>query len=285
MKKHIDKLNPSERIILALDFDDPIKAEKLVAEFTGKVGYIKVGLKSLMNFGINKTLYLGRDNKIFYDGKFDDIPETVEGASIALFKKVQMFNIHCTAGPKAIKQTVEARNEFIKKNPTYKPPLILGVTILTSLDYDDFIAMGIAPYNTIEDFTILNILDVNGEVEEFELFKKDWLEDIIINLALMAKKNGADGVIASPKEAKKIRKACGPNFLIITPGIRPSFVKVKDDQKRKTTAKEAIENGADYLVIGRPLLNPPNNLTSLEALKLIVKEIEEGLSNLNIRKT
>jgi len=253
IKEHMKWAEPHERIIVALDMSDPDEASAVVTQLEGKIGYVKIGLEAITNMDASVAIEIARGRNANW--------------------------IHCTGGPKAIKQAVEARNDFVAHHPQHTFPFILGVTILTSLDYDDFAEMGIAPYHNETHYDVHHMNKPN-KLKWIE-FKKEWIEEVVVSLAKMAQRCGADGVVASPKEAKLIREACGDDFLIVTPGIRPYTAVEPDDQKRKATPYEAIRDGADFLVIGRPITNPPNGVTSLEVIESVSIDIKQALVDRN----
>lgn len=160
--------------------------------------------------------------KIFFDGKFHDIPNTVAQASRAIARqKVAMFNLHATGGSAMMRAAAAAVKETAVEIGI-QPPALIAVTILTSMKAE----------------TLAGELNVSLP-----------LEQMVPHLAKMAQDAGLDGVVASAKEASAIRQACGPEFLIVTPGIRPSWA-ASDDQARIVTPKDAIAGGADYIVVG-----------------------------------
>ncbi len=217
-----------EKIILPLDVDTAEKAVELAKLLKDEVGAFKVGLELINSagLGIFDQIRQAGARKIFYDCKFHDIPNTVAGASRAAAKfGVWMFNVHCSGGFAMMKAAKDAAVEESAK--LGKPcPLVIGVTVLTSIDQ-----------------TVLNDeMRVSGTVA-----------DQVVNLAKLAKKAGLDGVVASPHEIELIRAACGPDFLIVTPGVRPAGAAI-GDQKRVMTPVEAVAKGSDYLVIGRPII-------------------------------
>jgi len=182
-----------------------------------------------------------RNQNIFLDLKFHDIPTTVAKAGVEATKlNVSIFDLHALGGFEMMRKTVEASRAAAKELGIPKP-LILAITILTSMDEDSLKEVGIRG----------PILDAVGQ------------------LALLAMKAGVDGVVASPQEIGVIRKQCGEEFLIVTPGIRLPSEK-KDDQKRTLSPKEAISAGANYLVIGRPIKEAKD---PLEAVQRIVEDI------------
>ncbi|MBW2977719.1 orotidine-5'-phosphate decarboxylase [Candidatus Woesearchaeota archaeon] len=235
-------METKDKICLALDVDSAEKARALVKELHDYVGVFKIN--SLFNEAGPKIVKEIVDNggKVFLDLKYHDIPNTVANYAKAATKMgVFMFNIHATGGLEMMKAAAEAVKETAE-SLDIKKPIVLGVTVLTSIDQD----------------ALNSELNVSGEVEAQ-----------VIHLALLAKKAGLDGVVCSPKEIKAIREACGNDFVIVTPGIRPAW-SATDDQKRITTPKDAVEAGADYLVIGRPIRNADDKV---EAAKKILEEI------------
>ena len=237
-------LTARERLVLALDVDDFKKAEELVGELSDYVGVFKIGNQLFTAEGpkvvdmVNK-----KGGKVFLDLKFHDIPNTVaRAAEVATKLGVYIFNIHTSGGYEMMKTAAEATVKASQELGIRKP-IILGVTLLTS---------------------------INQEILEKDLGIKKRLEEQVVHLAKLAKAAGLDGVVASSREIKEIRKACGKDFLILTPGIRPAG-KSSDDQKRIMTPREAIKLGADFLVIGRPIRSAVN---SVEAAKEILREME-----------
>jgi len=218
----------SDRIIVALDVDTLDKAVALVEVLKHEVGAFKVGLELVnsVGFGVFEAIRKAGARKIFYDCKFHDIPNTVAGASRAAARLgAWMINVHCSGGLAMMKAAKDAAADECAKLGT-APPLVIGVTVLTSVDRQ-----------------VLNKeIGVPGPVA-----------DQVVHLAKLAKEARLDGVVASPQEIELIRSACGPDFLIVTPGVRPAGADA-GDQKRVMTPHEAVEKGADYLVIGRPII-------------------------------
>ncbi len=239
-------MQAKDRIIVALDTPTLAKAKELAAELKDHVGAFKVGLELLTSEGApNVIKNLG--GRLFFDGKFKDIPNTVAGAVRGVTNLgAWMLNVHCLGGVEMMKRAVGTAKEVAGD----KRPLVIGVTILTSLDA-----------KAMNDIGIAHIKDDES------------LKNMVVHLSLKAKEAGLDGVVASPREIKAIRDACGKDFLIVTPGVRPTWV-AKGDQKRVTTPKEALAAGADYLVIGRPITNPPAEVGSpADAAKKIATEM------------
>jgi len=234
--------DPKDKIIFALDVEHFREAQHWVNLLKDRIGIFKVG-KQLFTHAGPKVIDMIRQKKqkAFLDLKFHDIPNTVSKAGEEATKhNVTMFNLHALGGFEMMKKTVEA-SRVVAKSLAIPKPLILAVTILTSMDDDNLIEVGI-----------------QGPV----------LEEVG-RLALLSMKAGVDGVVASPQEIRIIRERCGEKFLIVTPGIRHPSDK-KDDQKRTLTPKEAITAGANYLVIGRPIKEAKD---PLEAVQRIVEDI------------
>jgi orotidine-5'-phosphate decarboxylase len=233
-----------EKIIVALDVETADKARKIIDEIGGEVGAFKIGLQLFTAAGASFVRELVAQNiKIFLDVKFHDIPNTVAKASVEAARLgVWMFNIHALGGGEMMRRTVENVREVCAKENLVQPKII-GVTVLTSSNQETLREVGIVP-------------EIDSQV---------------VNLAQLTAKCGLDGVVASPLEVEKIRlNVAEKDFLIVTPGIRPNFA-TNDDQKRVMTPGEAIRQGADYLVIGRPITHSDDKLS---AVKQILEEIE-----------
>jgi orotidine-5'-phosphate decarboxylase len=233
---------PKDKIIFALDFEHFTDAQKWVNLLKDHVGMFKVGKQLFTHAGPKVVdMIRAKGQKVFLDLKFHDIPNTVAKAGEEATKlNVSMFNIHALGGFEMMRKTVEA-SRTIAKSLGIPRPLILAVTILTSMDEESLKEVGI-----------------QGPII-----------DEVTRLAELSMKAGVDGVVASPQEIEVIRKKCGENFLIVTPGIRLPTEK-KDDQRRTLSPKEAILAGANYLVIGRPIREAKN---PLEAVKKIIEDI------------
>jgi len=273
-------LQPKDRIMVALDVSDPDKAARLVEQLSPHVGGCKYGLEygHAMEYNLLVTeeeedaikslrAYRRQHRAVaklsFKDGKLHDIPNTVEKASICIAKSgVKMFNVHCLGGPKMMEAAAKAAKTMDPR------PLVIGVTVLTSLSYDDFARMGIY-LGSSEVFS-----RYSGDALEIE--KASCLRRLVLSLAVLAQKCGLDGVVCSPQEARLIREQCGPDFLLVTPGIRSKNAP-PDDQKRTMTAGQAIREGADILVIGRPITGAPD---PVEAAKGFTDEIAETLKEM-----
>lgn len=232
-------MEAKDKIILALDVDSAEKAKELVSELHEYVGVYKIN--SLFNEEGPQIVKEIQDNgsKVFLDLKYHDIPNTVANYARAAAKMgVFMFNVHATGGFDMMKAAVDA----VKEVETAQKPIILAVTVLTSLDQEALEKVGVT----------------------------NPVEDQVKKLALLAKEAGMDGVVCSPKEISIIRQACGEDFVIVTPGIRPVWA-AKGDQKRITTPKDAVDAGSNYLVIGRAITGQPDKA---EAAKKILEELK-----------
>jgi len=235
-------MKPEERIYCAVDTPDLQKAIELAQELKGVVGAIKLGKEFFTAngpAGVMQILEIG--HKIFLDLKYHDIPNTVAGA-VRVTKELSchMVTIHASGGSAMMKSAVEARG-------TAKKPLILAVTVLTSLLDDDLVSLG----------------------------QKLPVKDQVLRLGMLAYKAGVDGLVASPKEISLLRASLGSDCILVVPGIRPAWSS-NDDQKRIMTPYNAIEAGADYLVIGRPITQSNDPKAAAES---IAEEISIGHSS------
>ncbi len=227
----------SEKLILALDVYDSGYALQLVDKFRPYVGIFKVGLELFTAGGPSMVDEIRkRGGKVFLDLKFHDIPTTVAKAGVAAARMgVFMFNVHASGGLDMMKRCREdVVNTCLREN--IDRPRILGVTVLTSM---------------------------SREVLRDEVGIQHSLNTHVRHLSGLALKAGLDGVVASGREAAMIRGHCGRGFLIVTPGIRTSWTPV-DDQMRTMTPREALREGADYLVMGRAILNQPDPIKAVE---------------------
>ena len=229
-----------EKLIVALDLPDAAAAVRLAERLKGHAGLFKVGSELFAAEGPVLARYLaGSGEKVFLDLKFHDIPNTVRAAAReAAGIGVAMFDVHALGGRKMMEAALEGAREGGGKSR----PLVLAVTVLTSLASADLDELGVAGTT----------------------------EDAGVRMAKLAQSAGLDGVIASAREARAIRRACGPRFLIVTPGIRPAGAP-SHDQSRTMTPRDAVAAGADYLVVGRSITAAPDPAAAAEA---IVKEME-----------
>lgn len=210
------------KLILALDVNSIQKAKELVNKLVGLVGCFKVGKELFTAVGPDIIRYIKKKGGfVFLDLKYHDIPSTVKGASLAAVNSgVDMFTVHASGGTQMMRAAVKGSQQL--KNSRALP---LAVTVLTSLNKK-----------------ILNHeVGVHGNINSH-----------VIHLAKRAKKAGIKGVIASAQEIKMIKRVCGKEFIVVTPGVRPCWAD-KDDQKRIMTPRAALNAGADYIVVGRPI--------------------------------
>jgi len=228
------------KIIFAMDVADMAEIDKWSALLSGSVGMFKIGKQLFTATGpaaVQKVQENG--GRVFLDLKYHDIPNTVAMATLEAARMgVDLVNLHALGGYDMMARTVETLENEFKGGERTK---VLAVTILTSSTEETLKGVGI-------DYPVA---------------------DMVVRLAKLARSAGIDGVVASPQEVKLIREACGPDFLIVTPGVRPSFASV-DDQKRIMTPGEAVSSGADYLVIGRPISAAADPAAAAE---LIIDEI------------
>jgi orotidine-5'-phosphate decarboxylase len=229
-------MSPADRVIVALDTPDPSRATELAASLGPVAGALKVGLELFNAVGpaVFARLRDAGARRIFYDAKFCDIPNTVAGAvRAAVANDLWMLNVHVLGGRRMLEAACDAA-----RTAGDRAPKLIGVTVLTSLS--------------------------EIEVRE-ELGLPESVGSAAVRLAVLAKESGLDGVVASPFEAAAIRAACGPDFLIVTPGIRPSGP-TGDDQRRVASPEMALAAGASHIVVGRPVTGASDPRTALEAL-------------------
>ena len=234
--------DPAARIIIALDVEGRGPALELIRELPD-ARIFKVGLELFTAEGpdlVKEISALGKD--VFLDLKLHDIPHTVgEAARIAVRHGVRMMTIHASGGAEMMARAAETAGAESGRRGVPKP-ILLAVTILTSLKSDNLAAIGMAP-------------DAAGQV---------------LRLTALAKAAGMDGVVCSAQEIEIVRKETGPGFLIVTPGIRPAWAAAAQDQKRIMTPAEAVGRGSDYLVVGRPVTQASS---PREAFRKIVEEL------------
>jgi orotidine-5'-phosphate decarboxylase len=236
-------MTANKKLILALDVHEYDYAMELVDTFGEYFTIFKVGLELFTSHGPKIVAAIhSKGKKVFLDLKYHDIPNTASKAAIAAARMgVYMFNVHASGGLEMMKRCRESLVELCLRENLERPK-ILGVTVLTSL---------------------------TREILRDELGIQYGLKTHVRHLSGLALKAGLDGVVASGREVETIRSHCGRGFLIVTPGIRPSWTP-PDDQNRTMTPKEAIREGADYLVIGRAILQQPDPLKALELISLEV---------------
>ena len=231
------------RLIVALDVHSMTDVHTLIERLGDSVSYYKVGMELFYRVGTEVLTYLHDQKKsIFLDLKLHDIPNTVaEGLCSLINLHADMLNVHASGGYEMMRISVERVHEQAAQDGIPAPKLI-AVTILTSIDGDDWKEMG---------------------------FSQE-IREQVIRFASLAKKAGMDGVVASPQEAAAIREACGSDFLIVTPGIRPAGADI-NDQSRIATPSVALRNGATHLVVGRPIRAAKDPKAAAEA---IIREME-----------
>ncbi|KAF0220059.1 MAG: orotidine-5'-phosphate [Geobacteraceae bacterium] len=224
------------RIIFALDVETIAEARHWVSVLTGRVGMFKIGKQLFTAHGPEIVRMVENyGGEVFLDLKYHDIPNTVAMASREAARLgVKLFNLHALGGYEMMAGTVEMLD---REFTGMKRPKVLAVTILTSSTEATLREVGI-------DLPV---------------------QEMVVRLAKLAKKAGIDGVVASPLEVPLIREACGNDFLIVTPGVRPASSST-DDQKRVMTPGEAVAAGSDYLVIGRPIAAAPDPLRACETI-------------------
>jgi orotidine-5'-phosphate decarboxylase len=231
-----------KKIIFALDVNGLDEIERFAGLLSGKVGMFKVGKELFTSCGPEAVRAVQRHGgQVFLDLKYHDIPNTVAKAMLEAARLgVQLANLHALGGAEMMETAAAAvRREFGDQRPR-----LLAVTVLTSSTQETLRGVGI----------------------------EHPVQEMVVRLARLAQDSGMDGVVASPLEIGPIRAACGPDFLIVTPGVRPSFA-AADDQKRIMTPAEAVKAGADFLVIGRPIAKAAD---PAKAADLIAGEIEAG---------
>ena len=240
-------METKDRIILALDFDTIEEVTKYVDLLKDYVGYFKVGLQLFTACGFKSVEVIKEHGgKVYFDGKFADIPNTIAQTSINLMKRgVDFFNISAVGGSKMMINTLNACNTFAKKN-NINPPKILAVTLLSSFGQK----------------TLTNELGVDMNISTY-----------VLKLARIAKEAGLAGVIAPDTDAGEIKEELGKDFLVVCPAVRPTWA-IVNDQIRIVTPADAIKAGADYIIIGRPITHAQDPVS---AAKMIINEIDEAL--------
>jgi orotidine-5'-phosphate decarboxylase len=234
-----------ERLIVALDVDTLTQATDLVRLLGKEVGMFKVGKQLFTHAGPQAVRLIQElGGEIFLDLKFHDIPTTVAKAAIEATRLgVKMFNVHASGSLEMMRQTVKEVQRVCRQERRRRP-IMLAVTVLTSLNQDDLKRVG-----------------VNQKVAAQ-----------VVRLALLTREAGMDGVVASPHEVADIREACGRRFVIVTPGIRPADAS-RNDQQRVMTPAEAVRAGVDYIVVGRPITEAKDPVAAARA---IINEMEQA---------
>ena len=233
------------QLIVALDVENIAAANQLVTTLSDEVTWFKIGKQLFTAVGpASVKLLLEAKKNIFLDLKFHDIPNTIAGAVGSATKiGANIINMHASGGLEMMRAAAEVAEKQASELGIPKPTL-LGVTILTSVDETTF-------------------------QRDFGTRRK--LKDQVAYLAELSQRAGLDGVVASPLEIGLIRKVCGDDFVIVTPGVRPAWA-ASNDQQRVMTPAEAIDAGADYIVVGRPITAADN---SRQAARTILQEIHK----------
>ena len=240
------------KIIVGIDADTVGQARAQVRPLNPELCHLKIGSILFTRYGpsfVEELMQKGY--RIFLDLKFHDIPQTVAGACLAVLEfGVWMISVHISGGRLMMETVVNVLKSMVSN----EKPLILGVTVLTSLDNNDLKTLGI----------------------------RDDVSTVVSRMAILAKTVGLDGVVCSAHEVPFLRQQCGEDFLLVTPGIRLKSDK-KNDQKRTMTPEMAFKAGSNYLVIGRPITQSKNPLKTLQTIShsiaLIIPAQEEGQQN------
>jgi orotidine-5'-phosphate decarboxylase len=234
-----------ERLIVALDVSSLDEALDVVSELGDCVGMFKLGLELIYSVGLGAVADIQRaGGRVFLDTKLLDIPNTVAGASRGISRLgTAMFNVHATGGVEMMKAARFARDEAVPETGGRKP-IILAVTLLTS---------------------------ISNVIAQKELLIPQSTSEYVKHLAQLTCEAGLDGIVCSPVETEYLRSCLPSTFKIVTPGVRPTWAS-PGDQKRVATPRQAIDSGADYVVLGRPILKPPSKVGSRRAAALRVLE-------------
>lgn len=226
---------PIERLVVALDVPTAAEALELARKLSGRVGMMKVGLELFCAEGPSFVRELQRITPVFLDLKFHDIPTTVQRAlESVLALNPRLVNVHAQGGPAMLEAAAGAVRAHRQRGGTTE---LLAVTVLTSLDREALARLG----STADP------------------------GDMALHLARLAKECGADGVVCSAQEARALRESCGPEFRLLTPGIRPAGAAVQD-QARVVTPAQALRDGATWLVVGRPITRAEDPAAAADAI-------------------
>lgn len=238
-------MDAKERLIVALDVDTKEEVEYLVQELKDDIGMFKVGLQLYTSMGNEIISFIkGLGGRIFLDLKLHDIPNTVSETVRVLTKQgVDMLNVHSQGGGEMMRLAKETSMKTAEELGI-KPPLLIAVTILTSL----------------------------GDPETREIGYVKTPQEMVVHLGKLTQESGLDGVVCSPLEAGLIRESCGDSFITVTPGVRPMGEDI-GDQKRITTPGKAIAGGSTYIVVGRPI-------TKAKDVKAAARAIVDEMRNL-----
>ena len=227
------------RLIVALDMDDDDDIVWLCQTLADSVTWVKISFQAFSALGTEAfPWFIQEERKVFVDLKFHDIPNTVARDVGTMTKHgAHMINMHASGGFEMMQAARESAERVVTENGI-PMPILIGVTVLTSMDEDGF---------------------------QQNFGSERGLTKQVVYLAQLAQEAGLTGVVASPLEIEPIRKACGDDFVIVTPGIRPAWASA-GDQRRITTPAEAIQRGADYIVVGRPIIEAEDPLAAAEMI-------------------
>jgi orotidine-5'-phosphate decarboxylase len=228
-------VNAKDRLCIALDSGDRDWIGSTAADLTGHVGWLKLGLEAFSAHGptlVHDVAAIGP--RIFLDLKLHDIPATVQRAAAnCAAMGVSMITVHAAGGPAMLEAAVEG----VREGAPSDPPMVVAVTVLTSLDSASLSKLGV----------------------------RSTADELVREWAGLAQHHGLDGVVASAREAAELRRRCGENFVLVTPGIRPAGI-AADDQRRVVTPAEAIAAGADLLVVGRPITGAEDPVAAAQSI-------------------
>ena len=242
-------IDPKSRVFVALDTPDLERAAGLARAVGPWVGGLKIGKELFTAQGPDGVRAVAGGEPLFLDLKFHDIPNTVAGALRASLRlRPAIVNLHAAGGRAMMEAAAEAVREGAEDLDQPRP-LLLAVTLLTSLDDDDLAEIGMAGPS----------------------------DQAVVRLARLAQACGLDGVVCSPREIAALRQACGPAFKLLVPGIRPEWA-ASGDQKRTMTPAEALAAGADYLVIGRPITGADDPAAAARRIAEELSQVPERAS-------
>lgn len=242
-----------KRLIFPLDVDSLAEAKHLITSLSDEVGLFKVGKQLFVHAGPDIVRFIHqKGGQVFLDLKFHDIPHTVASAGIEAARLgVAMFNVHASGGFDMMQTTRKAVQKMCRAEQLRRP-VILAVTVLTSLNRDDLKQTGVPSP----------------------------VETQVVRLAHLAQQAGLNGVVASPLELARLRQECRSRFQLVIPGVRP-LGSAQNDQKRIMTPREAIGSGADYVVVGRPIRDA---VDPRQAARHLVEEIAHGIAQASHRQ-
>lgn len=235
-----------DRLIVALDYHKKEDARSLVRNLGESVSCYKVGMELYYSVGAEMVTWLKAEGKqVFLDLKLHDIPNTVASGLCSLMDLgADIMNVHASGGYTMMKTAVDRLREEAERRGQNCPKLI-AVTVLTSINQADWADLG----QTVQ------------------------IKSAVVRWAKLAQKAGLDGVVASPNEAALVRGACGPDFMIVTPGVRPAGASV-DDQSRIATPAQALREGASHIVVGRPIRQAADPVAAAEAIMAEISAVD-----------